>query len=137
MAANAQMMTQRFQQGMAGAATKYAQGVSAVTENPAAAAKAAVDSGLWAQRTAAAAGKLSAKLGAVTLQQWQQAASTYGAQAFAASATKAAANYAKIAPQLAQAAQAAKAAAQAVPKTDPLGRVNAAMQAMKQAFGRS
>lgn len=137
MAANAASMVANFKSGMASGSAKYSAGVQSVTDNPAAKAAAAVADGTWAARTTAAAGKMQSKLQAVTLDAWKQAASTYGASAYAASASKAAANYAKVAPQLAQAAQQAKAAAQAIPKSDALGRVQAAMNAMKAAFGRS
>lgn len=132
---NQQQMVANFQSGMSSGGQKYKQGVMGVTENPASAAAAKVADGTWAANTAAAAGRLQAKLSQVTLQGWQAAASTYGASAYSASAQKAAANYAKIAPQLAQAAQQASQAAAGV--TGPLAKVQAAMNAMKSAFGKN
>lgn len=133
---NATQMTQNFQQGISAAGGKYAAGVARVTDNPMAAAKAKVDDGTWAANTAAAAPRMSASLGAVSLQSWQAAVQSYGQQRYSSSATKAAAHYGAKAAALAASAAAASAAAHAVPKSDPLGRVRAAINAQKQAFGK-
>lgn len=134
---NPQQMTQNFQQGISSAGTKYTQGVARVQDNPMAAAAARVDDGTWAANTTAAAGRMSAALKSVSLQSWQQAVQSYGAQRYSSSATKAAAKYGAVASALAASSGAASAAAHAVPKSDPLGRVRAAINAQKAAWGKN
>lgn len=131
---NAADMVSRFQAGIAGAGGKYTAGVQRVTDSPTAKAAAKVDDGTWAANTTAAAGRMSARLKAVSTEAWKQAISSYGASRYTSSAQKAAANYAKRAPELAAAAAAASQAAAAA--SGPLGKVQAAINAMKQAFGK-
>lgn len=129
-------MTARFQSGISGAGGKYSAGIAAVTTAPGAQAAAKVDDGTWAANTTAAASRMSAKLKAVSLSDWQAAVSSYGASRYTSSAAKAAANYGKVAGALAAAAATASTAAQAIPKSDPLGRVRASINAFKAAFGK-
>lgn len=127
-------MAKAYAAGITAGSTKYKSGVLAVTDNPAAKAKAKVDDGTWAAHTTAAAPRMSAALGAVTLQQWQQQASTVGANNFAGSAAKAGPKYAAVAAKLAAAAQQASSDAEA--QADPMSKVRAAINAMKTAFGK-
>lgn len=130
-------MTARFQAGISGAGTKYAAGVAATTVDPMAMAAARVDDGTWAANTTAAASRMSAKLKAVGKAGWQAAVAAYGASRYTSSASKAAAHYGAVASKLAASAGAASAAALAIPKSDPLGRVRAAINAQKTAWGKT
>ena len=69
-----------WQNGFSQAGTKYTAGVNAVKTAPGQLAAAQQD--VWAQNTAAA------KVASVSLQQWQQAATTTGAARLATGATK-------------------------------------------------
>jgi len=66
---------------------KYIDGVNAVTASPGALAARAAP--LWAQNTAAAQSKFARNSAAVSLQAWQQATTTKGAQRLASGAQQA------------------------------------------------
>lgn len=127
-------MTSRFQAGISSAGAKYAAGVAATSVDPMAMAAAAVDDGTWAANTTAAAKRMSDKLKAVGKAGWQGAVASYGASRYSSSAPKAAAHYGAVAAKLAASAGAASDAAMAIPKSDPLGRVRAAINAQKSAW---
>jgi hypothetical protein len=129
-------MTSRFTAGISGAGGKYAAGVAGVTQNPMVLAAARVDDGTWASNTTAAAARMSAKLKSVSLTDWQAAVASYGSSRYTSSATKAGAHYGARAGALAASAAAASTAAMAIPKSDPLGRVRAAINAQKSAWGK-
>jgi hypothetical protein len=128
-------MTAAYKQGMASAGGKWLKGIMATTVNPAALAKAKVDDGTWAANTTAAASRLSAALGGVSQQFWQAQAQAAQGQ-YTGSAQKAGNKYSAKASMLAAAAAAGSAAAHAVPKSDPIGRVRANINAFKQAVGK-
>lgn len=75
-----------WQNGFSQAGTKYTAGVNAVKTAPGQLAAAQQD--VWAQNTAAAKARYAAKVASVSLQQWQQAATTTGAARLATGATK-------------------------------------------------
>lgn len=73
--------------GMQGAATKMTAGINAVTTAPG--ALAARQAAVWAQNTQAAQSKFAKNVGAVSLEEWKQAAITKGVGRVAGGATAA------------------------------------------------
>jgi hypothetical protein len=79
----------KWAQNLSGASQSYIQGVQAVTESPTAKAAANPQKYLAGVAGAVNSGKWANKLNAVTLNQWQQAATQVGAQRLASGATAA------------------------------------------------
>jgi hypothetical protein len=131
-----QQAAAKWQQKAGAASADYKTGVMGVTSAPGAAAVAAqnvmssnwnnaVNSGLWAQRT-----------GGVTLQQWQQAASTKGAQNYATGVAAGSAKMQAAMSYYLPVAAAVKEAVKSIPRdggAGSLARVQLAMEAFKQA----
>jgi hypothetical protein len=134
----AAQMAANYQAGMSNpqTATKYTQGVQGVTTSPTAAAAtdAAMQAYVTGVQTSVQNGKRAASLNAVTLQQWQQACTTKGAQRLqsgaAAAQAKVQAFFTKFAPVYQQASDAAKAA------VGPIAKVQAAINVMRTAAGK-
>jgi hypothetical protein len=123
-------------------AANYTQGVQSVTTSPTqtAADPASLQRYVMGTQQAVASGRMAAALQAVTLQQWQTAATQKGAPRLAsgaqAASAKVSAFFQKWAPIYAQASQAAK----ALPKggmANALARVQAAIQVMMSAAGKT
>lgn len=129
-------LADRWKSAMQGgiAQQKYRDKINAYAGNPMELAAAAVDSGYWAQRTTAAAGKMAKKLRAVQVGTWKANATGPGAQNMSTGATKGYAKMAAAESTIAAAGAAAKQAAHAA-GTDPIARIRAALSAVKQAWG--
>ena len=79
-----QAATSKWLQNLSNSSAAMTAGANRVTVSPGVAAAAAADK--WLARVTAAAPKFKARVGSVTLQQWQQAYTTYGVQRVAAGA---------------------------------------------------
>lgn len=130
---------------MRSATTKanYIAGVNAVTESPTAkaASPTAQQRYLTATQEAVTSGRMAARLNAVTLQQWQAAAAGIGAQNLSNAATKGAAKVTANFQKNMQVYMNASAAAAAIPAdgsvSTAVAKVQAAITAMKQGFGKA
>lgn len=137
-AKTAEQISANWQAGMAGARNKYVQGIQALTSSPTAAA--ATDDAqqryLANIQESVSSGRRAAALNAVSLQAFQAACIGKGADRLSSGATQGKQAHLsamqKWAPIYAQASQAAA----GVPKSDTLGRVRAAINAMKAAAGK-
>lgn len=87
MAKDPTSVAQRWHDGLSGARQKYIDGVNSVTVAPGAAA--ARQAGVWAQNTQAAQAKYARNVAGVTLQSWQGAAASKGADRLASGAAAA------------------------------------------------
>lgn len=126
----------KWQQKAGAASSDYKTGVMGVTQAPGTAAVAAqnvmvqnwqnsINNGTWARRT-----------GAVTLQAWQQAASTKGATNYATGVAQGSAKYQAAAQYYLPVAAAVHQAVQSIPRdggAGSLARVQLAMEAFKAA----
>lgn len=84
--ATAAAAAQNWQTGFTGATQKYTDGINAVTVPPG--QLAAAQKNLYVQNVQAAANVWAANVGAVSLQDWKNAATSTGAQRLATGATK-------------------------------------------------
>jgi hypothetical protein len=135
---DAATMAANWQKGMQQAGAKYTQGIQNYQGNPGDVAAQPDRIALYVQNTAAAAssGRLAAALTAPGAgQRWRDNALKFGAQNLATGAAKGLAKYQARATALHAVYQAASDAANALPKTDSVGRFMAAYNVMKAAKG--
>lgn len=134
---NPASMSKNWRAGMSQGAAKYKQGIADCQVNPMqlAAAKVADGTYLAAVTDAVNSGRMVNKLNAADPAMWKANASGAGASAWSASIAKGGPKYdAQVSKLAAAGAAASQAAAQA---TGPLAKVQASINAMKQAFGKS
>lgn len=134
-----QQLIERYRQGVAGASTRYRQGVEQTSKDWA---------GNWSNsqtlmtrrwNEAVSSGRMARRVQETGTQGWKQK-TVSKAQNYGASAERAAEGYSQRAAQVVQAAEAASSAANAIEKTgfeSSVQRVRAAMEATMRAWGRT